>query len=748
MAEQGSVPTDKQSFSNLERFTYFKKEDFELDWDKVSSSSFSHVYKVKLRLWRERCAVKSFHDSREYRNMLQVTKRGNVKFKYLISIYGLRKDPPASVMEFMNKGSLEDLLTSHVLMWPKKFQMIHEVTMGMNFLHSIKPPLLHLNLKLSNILLDDHLHVKVSDFGQIKWEDYSNKTAFIEHLAARGNINYIAPETLTQNPEPLTSKYDVYSFAIVVWEILTQTRPYTGMNMTEILIRVSSGKRPSVETIADDRPHECEEMIGMMQQCWDQDWSERPTFAETVLLTEALSDVLKVPDLLPGSAIKRRSSKIESALFSFLRRDSKEIPEVGSADNYIYLYLKHKNFESFKKVLKKDHISLTFKDGSSVLHHAAASGDAGCVRMVLNHGAPVNCQSNSGYTPLIIALLKKSYDICGLLVEHGADVNLGDQDLWMPLHFAAQAGDDRGVRLLLDAKAAADPKDKDGWTPLHLAAQNGHENVVRHLLPRLSEVNEREVQAGSTPLHTASMYGHLKIASLLLSKGADPHTTDNAQATALHLAAEGGHFRVTRLLLLHGADVNRKDQRSYTALHFAALRGCTGICRILLSHGADANVRTLQNWTPLHLAALKGHAETVLILEENGSLVDTQGKGGWTALHLACHHQFEEVVSVLMSAGANPNVVEDEGWTPLHLACHKGSFTSVLRLIAGHANVNAENGCKDTPLHLAVQSKNVPIVKALLMNHAATDRVDSKGLTALDLAPQGQMEEMVQLLKR
>lgn len=78
-----------------------------------------------------------------------------------MTIYGLCKDSSAVVMEYMSRGSLDNLLTTHALMWPKKFQMIHEVAMGMNFLHSMKPPLLHLNLKLSNILLDDHLHVKV-----------------------------------------------------------------------------------------------------------------------------------------------------------------------------------------------------------------------------------------------------------------------------------------------------------------------------------------------------------------------------------------------------------------------------------------------------------------------------------------------------------------------------------------------------------------------------------------------------------
>ena len=86
-----------------------------------------------------------------------------VNFKYIVSVYGLCSEATGVVMEYMSNGSLNNLLASHTLMWPKKFQMIHEASMGMNFLHSMKPPLLHLNLKTSNILLDDHLHVKVSE---------------------------------------------------------------------------------------------------------------------------------------------------------------------------------------------------------------------------------------------------------------------------------------------------------------------------------------------------------------------------------------------------------------------------------------------------------------------------------------------------------------------------------------------------------------------------------------------------------
>lgn len=91
-----------------------------------------------------------------------MSKVAELKFKHIVTVYGACSEAAAVVMKHMSNGSLNNLLASHTLMWPKKFQMVYEISMGMNFLHSIKPTILHLNLKTSNILLDDHLHVKVS----------------------------------------------------------------------------------------------------------------------------------------------------------------------------------------------------------------------------------------------------------------------------------------------------------------------------------------------------------------------------------------------------------------------------------------------------------------------------------------------------------------------------------------------------------------------------------------------------------
>uniref|UniRef100_A0A8C9YGY2 Ankyrin repeat and kinase domain containing 1 n=1 Tax=Sander lucioperca TaxID=283035 RepID=A0A8C9YGY2_SANLU len=704
----------------LDEFRNFKKDDFEADWIKVAECRFGQVYQVRLKGQREKCALKSFHTTRTIDEASNIAK---VKFKYIASIYGLCSEASAVVMEHMSNGSLNNLLASHTLMWPKKFQMIHEASMGMDFLHSMTPPLLHLNLKTSNILLDDCLHVKISDFGLIHWEEGMNSKLFVEHLTVRGNISYIPPEMFSQCPDPPGTTFDVYSFGIVMWEILSQQKPYAGCSMTTVLLQVSHGKRPCVEVIPEQKPRECDQMIDIMRQCWDQDHRKRPQFSDTVRNTEALSKVLKFPGPIQ---------------YDHHGKDS------------ILSLLCKKDFGSFRKSVQREHVYTQFSGEKSLLHYTVASRDVESVEHVLRLGAEVNCMTARGYTPLIIAVLHRLHDIISLLLEYGAATAQGDEDQWTALHFAAQNGDDRTVRLLLDKGAVADAREKAGWMPLHLACQNGHETVVRLLLSRLSEeaIGEREAQ-GRTPLHLASAYGHLNIAKLLLSKGADPNAADCSLSTALHLSAEEGHNRIVRQLVKSGVNINSADSIGYTPLHLAALRGHTGICRQLLLNGASPDSKTLQGWTPMHLAALRGHEATVVQLESQGGCVNAGGENGWSPLHLACHQGELEVVAKLLAAKADPNVSEDsEGWTPLHVACTSASLPCVLHLILHHADVNAVNSGKVTPLHLAAQHGCMPIVKALLLNGADRTLMDASGSTSLDVSQRCEKWEIVELLQK
>ncbi|KAK6469275.1 ankyrin repeat and protein kinase domain-containing protein 1-like isoform X2 [Huso huso] len=749
-----ALAEDKQ----LKNLKIFNKGDFHTDWVRIASGGFGHVYKVKHKLWRETFAVKCCsgvsYDSGLYRTMIEeASKMEKMKFRYIVPVYGICNDPPAIVMEYMENGSLDQILPTHSLMWAKKFEILHEVALGMNFLHSATPPLLHLDLKPGNILLDENLHARISDFGLSKWKECSSRMEYIELSAIRGTLSYIPPEMFLQNSKPPGTKNDVYSFAIVIWEVLTQKRPYSGANMMTVIVKVAAGRRPCMEDVPEDRPQECEQMINLMQRCWCQEARRRPCFADITKETEVLSEMLKTPNLgqRPNEKAKthqllycKTSNSIKVPKMAPNTEISNESDEEGSEKDIISTMTK-RHLSIFKKMLKEVHVTMVFEDNYSLLHYAVATGDTEIVKQVLSFGAKVDSQSVNGYTPLIIAALYKYPDLCSLLIEHKADVNLSDEDKWTPLHFAAQNGDDKIVRLLLDSNADVNAKERDGWAPLHLASQNGHENVVRVLLLRRAAIDLQENE-NRTALHIAAAFGHINILKLLLSQGADLNKKQKGCQTALHLASEKGHFRVARLLVKSGADLNSTDSNHYTVLHMAALKGYNGICRHLLKHCANPNLKTMQGWTPLHLAAFNGHAVTVRLLKENHAKLNVRGDMGWTPLLLATRSGQEEVISELLEAGADPNVAEESGWTPLHLAIQRGSFLNVLKLIDHRANVNARNRFGWTPLHIAALKGNAPIAKALLMNRAELTE-DSNGCTALQLAVRNQKESIVKLLE-
>lgn len=99
---------------------------------------------------------------RERVELLEEAKKMEMaKFRYVLPVYGICREPVGLVMEYMETGSLEKLLASEPLPWDLRFRIVHETAVGMNFLHCMSPPLLHLDLKPANILLDAHYHVKV-----------------------------------------------------------------------------------------------------------------------------------------------------------------------------------------------------------------------------------------------------------------------------------------------------------------------------------------------------------------------------------------------------------------------------------------------------------------------------------------------------------------------------------------------------------------------------------------------------------
>lgn len=126
---------------------------------------------------------------RERLELLEEAKKMEMaKFRYILPVYGICRDPVGLVMEFMETGSLEKLLASEPLPWDLRFRIIHETAVGMNFLHCMSPPLLHLDLKPANILLDAHYHVKVGPSGGPGWGGECWKSG---GLGVQGNLGAV-----------------------------------------------------------------------------------------------------------------------------------------------------------------------------------------------------------------------------------------------------------------------------------------------------------------------------------------------------------------------------------------------------------------------------------------------------------------------------------------------------------------------------------------------------------------------------
>ncbi|EAL50197.1 tyrosine protein kinase transforming protein SEA, putative [Entamoeba histolytica HM-3:IMSS] len=177
------------------------------------------------------------------------------------------------VMELMERGSVRSILAdkSIYLTWKRRLKMLHDAASGMYYLHSKIPPIIHRDLKSSNLLVDSLWRVKVSDFG-LSISLNNNETI---KTTVCGTLSWIAPEILAR--KPYCQKVDVYSFGIIMWEFLTRDIPYKNIPLKSISdYVVNAHLRPKI-------PENVDLMYSsLMARCWNEQPSNRPDFKEVV----------------------------------------------------------------------------------------------------------------------------------------------------------------------------------------------------------------------------------------------------------------------------------------------------------------------------------------------------------------------------------------------------------------------------------------------------------------------------------
>ncbi|XP_003798114.1 receptor-interacting serine/threonine-protein kinase 4 [Otolemur garnettii] len=732
-------------------------------WEKVGSGGFGQVYKVRHVHWKTWLAIKcspSLHvDDRERMELLEEAKKMEMaKFRYILPVYGICREPVGLVMEYMETGSLEKLLASEPLPWDLRFRIVHETAVGMNFLHCMSPPLLHLDLKPANILLDAHYHVKISDFGLAKCNGLSH-THDLSMDGLFGTIAYLPPERIREKSRLFDTKHDVYSFAIVIWGVLTQKKPFAEeKNILHIMVKVVKGHRPELPPVCRARPHACGNLIRLMERCWQEDPRERPSFQEITSETEDLCekpddevkeaiqdlDVKSLPEpkseAVPVSTrLKRASapafdndhslSELLSQLDSGISQTTEGPDELSrsSSESKLPSSSSGKRLSGVSSVdsafSSRGSLSLSFEREPSTgdlgttdiqkkkLVDAIVSGDTSKLMKILQP-QDVDLVLDGGASLLHLAVEAGQEDCVKWLLLNNANPNLTNRKGSTPLHVAVERRVRGIVELLLARKVSVNAKDEDQWTALHFAAQNGDESSTRLLLERNASIDEVDFE-GRMPMHVACQHGQEHIVRILLRRGVDVSLQGKDAWVPLHYAAWQGHLAIVKLLAKQpGVSVNAQTLDGRTPLHLAAQRGHYRVARILIDLCSDVNVCSLLAQTPLHVAAETGHTSTARLL-----------------LH----------------RGASREAVTADGCTALHLAARNGHLATVRLLIEEKASMLARGPMSQTALHLAAAHGHSEVVEELV-SAEVIDLPDAQGLSALHLAAQGRHAQTVETL--
>ncbi|XP_053543436.1 retinal guanylyl cyclase 2 [Ictalurus punctatus] len=185
----------------------------------------------------------------------------------------------AVVTEHCSRGSLQDLLRNDdvKLDWMFKSSLLLDLIKGMKYLHHREFP--HGRLKSRNCVVDGRFVLKITDYGFNELLE-SQKASKEEHSPE--DLFWTAPELL-RDPESQrkgTFKGDVYSFAIILQEVVVRGAPYCmlGLPPEEIIRKVKKPPPMCRPTVAPDQaPLEC---IQLMKQCWSEQPDRRPAFDE------------------------------------------------------------------------------------------------------------------------------------------------------------------------------------------------------------------------------------------------------------------------------------------------------------------------------------------------------------------------------------------------------------------------------------------------------------------------------------
>ncbi|XP_078494153.1 tyrosine-protein kinase JAK1-like [Ciona intestinalis] len=280
------------------------------DFGEVRVCSHSSLGRVALKLFRITEGSEAIENTKKkFESEAEVLQQ--IKHPHIVTFYGVTSlfGRDGLVMEFMEGGNLGELnMSNEVLPWSERLRLLHELASAISYLHNHDKNIIHSDIKPENLLFTKSRVLKLANFGSVnirKRTGTSTSTFEIPH-SRQHTWPYTAPELLENFFTEKTSAMDIYSFGIVVYEVLTRTRAYSdATDRRDIFVAaVCNGMRPNQSKLDEvdkqlkqNQNHKLfHKLQSLMKECWQQEPTKRPKATKIVEITTQQMEELTIEE--------------------------------------------------------------------------------------------------------------------------------------------------------------------------------------------------------------------------------------------------------------------------------------------------------------------------------------------------------------------------------------------------------------------------------------------------------------------
>jgi ankyrin repeat protein len=302
------------------------------------------------------------------------------------------------------------------------------------------------------------------------------------------------------------------------------------------------------------------------------------------------------------------------------------------------------------------------------------------------------------------------------------------------------------VNLLLEY--GADPNEVErNATPLTFACIHDRDDIASLLLSKGANPNPKDV---ALPISVSCLYGSFDCVELLIAKGANVNSMSRYSDTALMSACQGGFSQLVEKLVRIGADLEIVNPNGAAAIHFACKRADSNILQILLNASKNpkdyVNRKTSGGATPMIFVAEKGSVDCGKILSRYGADLDARDGEGKSPLFLACNAGHSDFVAWLLGESTRKNQkIDVEQRLPLLIAAEDNRISMAMHLMEYGAKADSTREDGLAPLFIASQNGHAEMAK-LLIKFGANPNRKYKGWSPITIAIRNQKEEVAKVL--